>query len=163
MPDAVLSVLLVEMDDGLGVAVRGESVPPRLELVAELAVVVDLPVENDDHRAVLVGDRLIARLEVDHAQALNAERHAVGDELPARVRPSVLDRSAHALQELRRDPAAVDPYLSRDPTHQVVVELSGDTDSGARWRLWKRGGTRFVARRTRSDQAAAKRARTRAR
>ncbi len=39
---------------------------------AQLAVVVDLAVEHDDDRAVLVVDRLVARLEVDHAQALDA-------------------------------------------------------------------------------------------
>ena len=49
---------------------------------AQLAVVVDLAVEDDHDRAVLVEDRLVAGREVDDAQALDAEpdrrhRHAI--------------------------------------------------------------------------------------
>ena len=53
-------VLLVEVDERLGVAARAELVPGALELAAELRVVVDLAVLDDDAASVLVRDRLVA-------------------------------------------------------------------------------------------------------
>jgi hypothetical protein len=53
------------MDDDLGVAARAEHVTQRDELRNQLAIVVDLAVEDDDHRAVLVEKRLLAGLQVD--------------------------------------------------------------------------------------------------
>ena len=61
------------MDDHLGVAVRAEAVPARLELGADVGEVVDLAVEDDPDRAVLVGERLIAGREIDDAQAAMPE------------------------------------------------------------------------------------------
>ena len=63
------------------------------ELGAELAVVVDLAVEDDRDRAVLVVDRLVAGLEVDHPQPLDPERHVAVAVDPARVRAPVLERA----------------------------------------------------------------------
>src|SRR5205085_4831690 len=48
--DAALAVLLEEMHDRLGVAPRPESMAARFEPGAELAVVVDLPVEDEPER-----------------------------------------------------------------------------------------------------------------
>src|ERR671934_2027000 len=45
---AGVPVVLVEVDDHLGVGLRGEAVPPGLELAAQLAVVIDLAVLDDD-------------------------------------------------------------------------------------------------------------------
>src|SRR6185312_17172355 len=45
---------LVAVDDDLGVRVRVEAVPEPLELAAQLAVVVDLAVEDALHRLVFV-------------------------------------------------------------------------------------------------------------
>src|SRR5205807_8909878 len=56
--DEVRAVLLVEVDDDLGVAPRGEPVPLRLEPPLELLEVVDLAVEDDLDGAVLVPERL---------------------------------------------------------------------------------------------------------
>src|SRR5207247_2599339 len=59
------AVLLVEVYEHLGVAVRAKTVTGALELGAQLPVVVDLAVLDDVDAAVLVRDRLVARLEVD--------------------------------------------------------------------------------------------------
>jgi hypothetical protein len=60
------AVLLVEMDQNLGVALGPESVSPGLEPAAQLLVVVNLTIENDLDRAVFVGDRLVAAFHVDN-------------------------------------------------------------------------------------------------
>src|SRR5438552_14050604 len=60
-----LAVLLVQVEQHLGVAARAESMAGPLELAPQLAVVVDLAVLDDVNRPVLVPDRLVAGLEVD--------------------------------------------------------------------------------------------------
>ncbi len=71
--DEMQTVLLVRVRDRLGVAACAESMPGSLELRSKLTEVVDLAVEHDDDAAVFVVDRLVAGLEVDNTQALNAQ------------------------------------------------------------------------------------------
>ena len=114
---AVDPVLLVEVHDHLRVALGREAVAGPLEPVAQLAVVVDLAVEDDHDRAVLVGDRLVAGREVDHAQALDAEPGAVGREDAPLVGAAMLEARAHLLEQRPADPASVVARLSDDPAH----------------------------------------------
>src|SRR5690606_4961552 len=69
VPDDVIPILLVAVDDGLGVAARGEAVALRFQVRAKLMVVVDLAIEDDVDRPVLVGDRLLAPGNVDDAES----------------------------------------------------------------------------------------------
>ncbi len=62
-------MLLVEVDQDLGVAIGGEAVAPTLELALQLSVVVDLAVLDHDAGAVLVGNRLVAVVEVDDRES----------------------------------------------------------------------------------------------
>ena len=50
----LVAVLLPEMGDDLDVGVAAEAVTARLEILAQLDVVVDLAVDGDDDGAVLV-------------------------------------------------------------------------------------------------------------
>ena len=76
--DARGALLLVEVDDRLGVGRGPEAVPARLEPGAQLAVVVDLAVVGDPDRPVLVGHRLMAGgREVDDREPPMAERDAL--------------------------------------------------------------------------------------
>jgi hypothetical protein len=61
-------VLLVEVDQNLGVALGAEAVA-RLEVAPQLDVIVDLAVHHDPDRLVLVGQRLGPGLEIDDAEA----------------------------------------------------------------------------------------------
>ena len=62
-------MFFVEVKEDLGVAVCPEAMSGALELVAKLAVVVDLSVLDDVEGSVLVCDRLVACLEVDDREA----------------------------------------------------------------------------------------------
>src|ERR1035441_666962 len=104
--------LLVQMHDDLGVGVGGKPMAVALQAAAKLAEVVDLTVEDDGDGPVLVGDRLIAGDQVNDPQALDPEANAVRVVGSARVRPAVLDRRAHALQELFADGWAPGPRLA---------------------------------------------------
>ena len=88
-----------------------------LELVPELAIVVDLAVQDHDHRSILVLDRLVPGLQVDHPKALDAEADPGLDERPSRVRAAMLDGGAHPLEQRWID-AALRRYLSGDATHE---------------------------------------------
>ena len=87
------------------------------QVVAQLAVVVDLAVHHDDDRAVLVVDRLVARAEVDDPQALDAEARAAVVVQPARIGPAVLEPRAHTREELRVHGLPGRAKLSDDATH----------------------------------------------
>ena len=63
-----IAMALVQRDDDLAVAVRQESVAVLLELAAQLAVVVDLAVADQQDRAVGVVQRLLAAGKVDDRQ-----------------------------------------------------------------------------------------------
>ena len=75
-----------------------EDVAQRLQLGDQLLVVVDLAVEDDDHRAVFVEQRLLAGGDVDDRQPPVAEAHAGLEVQAAFVRAAVGLRVVHALQ-----------------------------------------------------------------
>ena len=98
MIETMLAVLLPGVNDHLRIGRGGEAVPGTLEVRTQRAVAVDLAVENDGHRAVLVADRLVAGDEIDHAQARDAERRGALDVIAERVRATVRQRAHHALE-----------------------------------------------------------------
>ena len=95
MVDAPRAVVLVEVDDRFGVAVGAERVAGAHELLVQLLVVVNLAVEHDADRAVLVEDRLLAAFEVDDAEPAHAERDAVVDVDALFVGTAVHHHAAH--------------------------------------------------------------------
>jgi hypothetical protein len=112
------AVLLVQMHQHLCVGVRGaEGVAGRLELGAERGVVVDLAVLDHDDAAVLVGDRLVAALEVDDRQPPRGQPRAADEHLPRAVGAAVRERVAHRPQHARIDGAPVAADDAADPAH----------------------------------------------
>ena len=87
--DRVRAPLLVGVNDDFGVGRRVERWPAASSSRAQLAEVVDLAVEHDPDRAVLVVNRLMAGRQIDDAQAAHPERHALVD--PARLRRPARD------------------------------------------------------------------------
>src|SRR5688572_29154168 len=73
-----------------------------LELLARGAVVVDLPVEDDPDRAVLVRHRLLSGAQVDDAEATMGECRACIAVQAGFVRPAMSDHIAHADRACRR-------------------------------------------------------------
>ena len=98
-------VLLVQVHKDFRVAAGGEAMSLRLEAGAQLAVIVDLAVEDDDESAVFVRDRLMAARHVDDAEPADAEADAVGEIEPFVVRTAVHHGPGHAAQDGRVDGA----------------------------------------------------------
>ena len=113
------AVLLVEVDEHLGVGVRGaEAVAGRLELRAQLGVVVDLAVLDDDDAAVLVGDRLVAALEVDDRQPPRGQPGLAEHHLAAGVGPAVVQRGAHGGEHVAVRRSAAGAHDAADAAHR---------------------------------------------
>ncbi len=108
-------MLLVEVDEDLGVAIGREAVPGALQLPLQLAVVVDLAVLDDDDAAVLVGDRLVPVREVDDRKPprRQSDRPAMEEPLARRVR----DGRACALirATASRSGASLEPAIPQIP------------------------------------------------
>jgi hypothetical protein len=73
--DAVFAVLLVGVDEDLGIAAGQKPVAPGFELRSEHDEVVDFPVVHRPHRAVFVGDRLVPAHGIDDSKPPRAERN----------------------------------------------------------------------------------------
>ena len=126
----LVAVLLVEMEHHFGVAVRPEAVPGALQLGAQLAEVVDLAVLDDDGGAVLVRDRLVARLEVDDREPPRGEGDVAVAELPEAVRAAMNQRPAHLCE---RDPSRRSRSSTRfRRSHTRGVSLERPSNEGLR-------------------------------
>ena len=125
--DQLGAALLPQVDQDLGVAPAAQPVPAGQQPLAQGLEVVDLPVEGDPHRAVLVGQRLGGRRrEVDHAQPAVPQRGRPLDLDPLAVGPAVRERAEHGPHRpgLAR-PVGVLPHQAGDPAHASSLQRSG--------------------------------------
>ncbi len=135
---------LVGRDQHLRVGARPEPLPARLELGAELRVVVDLPVVRDPHVAGRAGEGLPPAGDVEDREPRVREPDvgvAVGAEL---VGAAVADGADHPAELLERgrwpvreveDPgdAAHQTALPGAPA-SISISRTGSTTSGRSWR-----------------------------
>ena len=101
---------------------RAERDAFRLEFAAQLAVVVDLAVEDDRESAIGRAHRLVAAAEVDDAEPAVTQPERAVDEAARVVGPAVRDEVAHPVQRRRvagasRRNRPTMPHMSRDPVH----------------------------------------------
>ena len=128
---AVVAVLLVEVDDDLGVGPRSRSGGrARSSSSRSSWIVVDLAVQDDDDRPVLVVDRLVARDEVDDRRRWTPRPDPVLDEARRASRgrgarsPSTCARAGAR----RRDPADTLPAIPHIGRRSVAaVRRPGDS------------------------------------
>ena len=100
---AIGALVLVEMEDGLGVALSGELVSPCNQPTPELAIVVDLAVEDDDLRPIFVENRLSPASQIDDAEPAHPEAHGALQVDALVVWPPMRDRPAHPPNRGGRD------------------------------------------------------------
>ena len=106
--------LLVEVRDDRRVARAAHLVAARGELLAQLVEVVELAVEDRHDLAALALDGLLARLEVDHAQAPMAEHARAEGVGRAVVGAAVHERVEHRVDvgaAIRRPVSATSPQM----------------------------------------------------
>jgi hypothetical protein len=114
--DSLVPALLVEVQDDLAVAPASEAMA-ALELLAQLTEVVDLAVEDEPERAVLVRHRLPRGFaQVDDREAAVAEGDRGFDVEPLGIGPAVGHRARHGRHRIRRC-LDVAPEEPTDPAH----------------------------------------------
>ena len=113
--EEALAVLLVEVRDDLDVPDAAERVPLRLELGTQLAVVVELAVDDRYHVAALVRDRLVASLEVDDREPPHRQPGTLADPAALAVGPAVPEQ-LHGIERL----GARVSDDAEDPAHGVL-------------------------------------------
>ena len=115
-------LLLVGVEDHLGVRPRREEVSPSPQVVAQLAGVVDLPVRHQPHGAVLVRQRLLARHQIDDAEASRREPDAAVHPDAVLVRSAVRDGGGHGFEDVPgRRPGPIELEDSDDATHRCAA------------------------------------------
>ena len=101
MVDDCRAPLLVAAQDHFGVGVVGdEPVALRLELAAQLLVVVDLAVEDEREVPVVGEERLVAGGDVDDGEPPHADREVRADVDAGAVGAAVHDRAQHPVEQL---------------------------------------------------------------
>ncbi len=117
-------VLLIEVGDDLGVAISAEAMTALPQPCPEFLEVVDLAVEDDRNRSVLVEDGLIARFQVDDAEPLDAQSDPSVTMKPSRVRTAMGQSRAHTHDQILADRSAVVSCLSADAAHELSTSAS---------------------------------------
>ena len=97
--EQLLAMLLVEMNDQLGVAVGAEHVALGLELDALLGIIEQLAIADDGDAAILVEDRLLAVLEPENAQPAMRKPDPRHKQKAGIIRTTVSQRVGHAAHE----------------------------------------------------------------
>ena len=103
-----------------------EAVAEGLELRPELAVVVDLAVEDDRQVARTAGHRLVAGREVDDRQPTESQGDRVGDEVAVVVGTAVPDLVGHGADDRRHC-----PETDRSPRSRTARTSGGIVGEGS--------------------------------
>ena len=110
-------MLLVEVHDDFRVGPGAERMPAGAQLIAKLHVIVNLAVERDPDRPILVGQRLAAALQVDDGEPAGHHPERAVRVEPALIRAPVEHGLRHPVQQRLVDGGAVETILARDSAH----------------------------------------------
>src|SRR5262245_24948112 len=66
-----------------------------LQITTKVSIVIDLPVEHNADRLVLVVDRLAAGLNVYNGESTHSQRHAIAEVKSVAIGPAMSDQLTH--------------------------------------------------------------------
>src|SRR6266550_3001350 len=90
------AVLIVGVNDGFCIAVCIKGVAELFQLVAEFAVVIDFPIEDNPGAAVLIVDRLLAAFQIYDRQPAHTQADALAEVEAIFIRATMAYGFAHA-------------------------------------------------------------------
>jgi hypothetical protein len=134
--DEIVAPLLVGVNQRLGIGLGLEAVAEGLELPAQLDVVEDLAVEDDPDRVVLVGHGLIARGEIDDAEARMRQCYRAELAHPGAVGTAMTQRAQRGFtreRACRRN--SIETENTGNATHVFLLPLASPAPRSA----WKAG------------------------
>ena len=114
------SPLVVGVNDSFSIAVGIELVAELFEFFAQLAIVVDLAVENNPCRAVLIMNRLLSVREIDDREPSHRQSHAIAEIETVIVRTAMTNGLIHAREQLAINRSAVFVNYSCNATHGLL-------------------------------------------
>src|SRR5438128_10733732 len=97
---AICSVAIVRVNDGFSIAVSIKSVAEFLELFAQLAIVVDLAVENNPRGAILIMNWLVTAREIDNRKPAHSQAHGAAEIEAIVVRTAMANCIAHPAEQI---------------------------------------------------------------
>src|ERR1700687_3833605 len=97
---AIGPVTIVSVNDCFSIAIGVENVAELFQPFAQLAVVVNLAVENNPGSAVLIMDWLLSALQIDNREPPHAQGHRALEIETVVVGPPVPDSAAHPARQL---------------------------------------------------------------
>src|SRR5262249_6298862 len=96
MRDIVFTKVFIKMDNTFSIRVGGKSMPAFQQFVPEFPIIVNLTIEDDGHRAVLVVDRLTPAIDINDCQTSHTQSDMVAEEKSVIVRSSPANERTHA-------------------------------------------------------------------
>src|SRR5262245_58454207 len=110
------------MHQNLGVSRRFQDVPPRLQTITQGLVVVDLTVEDEPNRAVLVGQWLPASNKIDNGESSKSESSVRVSVNAGIVRTAMRKPVNHARECIvARSSVAIGPGCAANAAHREFL------------------------------------------
>ena len=94
--------------------------PAPVEFSAQCAVIVDLAIEDDLQRAIFVGQRLVAAVNIDDFQPAHRQADIAFDEIAVVVRPAMAQPVVHGRQQFPPDRFPVKMDDAADSAHKKL-------------------------------------------
>jgi hypothetical protein len=132
MRDQILTILLIQMDQALGIGRRRELMATLSKIVSQLPVVVNLPVEDHPYRAIFIVDRLLPGMHVDDRQPSHAQSHAISKVKPIVIRTSPPNERTHPPDQRLINVPWLCMNGSDNATHEQYLS---DSHAEKKWQL----------------------------
>jgi hypothetical protein len=117
MIHAIVAVLIVGVEDGLGVGAGGVAVPGLFEEGAEAGVIEDFSVEDDEVGPIFIGHGLMATSDIDNGKAAETKGGPGVAIVTGIIGSAVADGVRHTLDD-RGGVGRLNSYESCDSTHE---------------------------------------------
>ena len=119
----MLAVLLIQMNDHLGVTVRGECIPALFEQAAQLYLIEDFAVERHPDTVILIGQRLAPAGNIDNTKSRMPETAVVIKVASFAIWPTMANALHHGVHLARRRRlAAGKAHYSCDSAHMSLPQ-----------------------------------------
>src|SRR5262249_46801811 len=96
MRDIIFTKVFIQVDNTLGIRVGGQDMPSFHELLTEFPIIVDLAIEDDSHRTILVVDRLTPGVDINDRQTSHTQPDLTIEVKSLVIRSTSANEGTHA-------------------------------------------------------------------
>jgi hypothetical protein len=113
------------MNEALRIGRGLETMSPFKKVIPEVAVVVDLTIENDPHGPIFIVHGLLAPTHIDDRQSTHAKPDTIPEVEPIVIWSTPCDQGTHAPDQWLIDTPHLVSNSSNDSTHTISDYLLG--------------------------------------